>query len=284
MGRWCARFLAKEGQEVIITDRNREKLLQAGQQLGVEVASNVEAARTADVILISVPIDNFEQVVREIGPRIRPEQVVIDITSVKESPVQTMHQYIKKAVTLGVHPMFGPGAKDVADQNLVLTPTNEKEKALAQKVREYLEARKARVTVMTPRQHDEMMSVVLGLCHFVAIVSADTLLNLDELKLMRNVSGSTYKLWLTLVESVISEDPEFCAWLQMGLPRGAEVNRLFQKRLAAWAELVGNRDRPEFVQRMKALRNRLEKADPDLPRAYESMYRIIEGLQKPAPE
>lgn len=278
MGRWFADFLVKDGREAIITGRNQRKLLEAKQQLGVEAATNVEAVKKADVILLSVPIDDFEEVVKQISPYIRPEQIIIDITSIKQTPVEIMHKHIKQGVMLGVHPMFGAGARGITNQNFVLTPTNKDERALAQKVREYLETRGARVTLMTPRQHDEMMSVVLGLSHFIAIVSADTLLSLDKLKLMRAISGSTYKVWLTLVESVIAEDPEFCASLQMSLPDGGRVKKLFQSRLEDWTGLVENKDRSKFIQRMNILRNRLERDDPDLPRAYENMYKLIEGL------
>ncbi len=278
MGRWLANFLLKAGREVIITGRNRRKLLEAKQQLGIEVATNVEAVKRADVILLSVPIDNFEAVIKQICPYIRPEQIIIDITSIKVSPVEIMHKHIKRGVTLGVHPMFGPGARDITGQNFVLTPTNKNERALAQKVGDYLETRGARVTSMTPHQHDEMMSVILGLSHFIAIVSADTLLSLDKLKLMRAISGSTYKVWLTLVASVISENPEFCASLQMNLPDGGEVKKLFQRRLEAWADLVENKDRRKFIRKMNVLKNKLEKDDPDLARAYENMYKLIEGL------
>ena len=278
MGRWFANFLIKEGKEVIITGRNQRKLLEAKQQLGVEAATNVEAVKRAEVILLSVPIDDFEEVVKQVSPYILPEQIIIDITSIKQSPIEIMHKHIKQGLTLGVHPMFGAGARGITNQNFVLTPTNKDERALAQKVREYLETRGARVTLMTPRQHDEMMSVILGLSHFIAIVSADTLLSLDKLKLMRAISGSTYKVWLTLVESVITEDPEFCASLQMSLPDGGKVKKLFQGRLEYWTGLVENQDRRKFIQRMNILRSRLEKDDPELPRAYENMYKLIEGL------
>jgi len=91
MGRWFANFLLKEGNEVIITGRNESKLLDAKRELGVEVATNAEAVERADVILISVPIANFEEVVEQIHPYIHPEQVVIDIASFKVFPVEIMH-------------------------------------------------------------------------------------------------------------------------------------------------------------------------------------------------
>jgi len=279
MGRWFASFLLKDGKEVIITGRNEKKLLEAKEQLGVEVTTSFSSAvKSADVVLISVPIDNFEEVVKQLQPYLQPKQVIIDITSIKVFPVETMHKYIKTGLVLGAHPVFGPGARDILNQNFVLTPTNKKETALAQKIKQYLEARGARVTLMTPQEHDEMMAVILGLSHFIAIVSADTLLSFDRLKQMEAVGGSTYKVLLMLAEGVISEDPEFYASLQMNLPKITEIEELFQKSSKTWADVVKNKDRQEFVKRMNALKDRLEKGDPDFRKAYENMYKLLERL------
>ena len=278
MGRWFAKFLLQDGKEVVITGRNERKLLEAKQQLGVEAATNAEAVKIADVILISVPIDNFESVVQEIQPYMHPKKVVIDITSVKVLPVEIMHKHIKTGLILGTHPVFGPGARSMASQNFVLTPTNDEEKTLAQKAREYLLARGARVTLMAPLEHDEMMAVILGLSHFIAIVSADTLLSLGKLKQMKAISGTTYALLLTLVESVISQDAEFYASLQMSLPNMTKIEALFQGSSKTWAELVKNKDRRQFVHRMNILRDKLKKENPDLGKAYQNMYKILEGL------
>jgi prephenate dehydrogenase len=278
MGRWFANFLLRDGKEVAITDSNREKLLEARMQLAVETMPNVEAVRSADMVLISVPIDSFEEVVEQIHPYTHSGQVIIDITSVKVFPVEVMHKYIRAGLVLGAHPMFGPGAKDVSNKNFVLTPTSEEETALAQEIRQYLETRGARVTLMTPREHDEMMTIILGLPSFIAMVSADTLLSLDKLKLTRAISGSTYKLLLMLAESVVSEDPELYASLQMSLPDMVEIEDLFRSKAEAWEGLVKDKDKQRFIQGANLLRDRLEKANSDFGKAYEDMYRIVEGL------
>ena len=278
MGRWFADFLLKDGKEVVITGRNEGKLLEAKRQLGVEVASNIEAVNGADVILLSVSIESFEEVIKQVSPYIQPRQVIIDITSIKVFPVETMHKHIKAGLVLGTHPLFGPGAGSVANQNFILTPTSEEEKALAQKVKGYLEAKEARVTVMTPYEHDEMMSIVLGLSHFIALVAADTLLSSNKLKQLEAVGGTTYKVLLTLVESVVSEDPELYASLQMNLPNVTEIEKLFQIRAKEWTDLVKNKNRQEFIRRMRALRSRFEECAPDFGKAYRNMYKIVEGL------
>ena len=278
MGRWFASFLSKEGKEVVISGRSESKLLEAKRQLGVEVASSVEAVKSADAVLLSVPIESFEEVVKEISPYIQPEQVVVDITSIKVLPVSAMHKHLKTGLMLGAHPLFGPGAKGVANQNFVLTPTNDKERTLAQKIREYLETRGGRVSLMTPEEHDEKMTIILGLSHFIAIVSADTLLSSDKLEQPGEISGITYKVLLTLVESVISENPELYASLQMNLSNVTEIEELFQRKAKEWADLVKNRDRQKFIQQMSALRNKLEKGNPDFGKAYENMYKLAAGL------
>lgn len=276
MGRWFANLLLKDGKDVLITGRSEQKLLEVKEQLNVETSTSIAAVKSADVVIISVPIDTFEAVVKELQPHIHPEQIILDVTSIKVSPVDIMHRYLKSASVLGTHPVFGPGARDLVNKNFVLTPTNEKEQALAEKVRQYLEKLGASVSLMPPQEHDKMMAVVLGLSHFIAIVAADTLLGLGKLKTMGDIGGSTYKLLRTLAESVVSEDAEFYASLQMNLPGLTEMQELFQKNSATWADMVKNKDRSEFAKKMNALRTSLEKSDPDFHKAYENMYKLLD--------
>ena len=220
----------------------------------------------------------LKECIKEIAPYVRPEQVIVDITSIKESPVSLMHQYFGVANILGTHPVFGPGAKDLANQNFVLTPTDEKESNLAQKVRDYLQGKGARVSIMTPTEHDEMMAVVLGLAHFISIVAADTLSEIDRLPQMKAIGGSTYRVLTTLVESVISEDPQLYATLQMHLPHLVEVESLFQMNAAKWAYLVRNKDKQGFVESMAALKQKFAQNNANFGQAYENMYKIMEWL------
>ncbi|MFC1993018.1 prephenate dehydrogenase [Chloroflexota bacterium] len=280
MGRWFADFLLKDGKEVIIIGRNEKKLLEVKEQLGVEVTTNMGAIERADAVLLSVPASSFEEVVKQISPHTHPEQVIMDNTSVKTSQVETMHRYIKRGTTLGTHPVFGPGARSIVNKNFVLTPTNDAENALAQRTREYLEDKGAKVSLMTPQEHDEMMTVILGLSHFIAIVSADTLLSFDRLGQMEAIGGTTYKVLLTLVESVISEDPELYASLQMSLPNVTEVEKLFQTKAKTWTDLVANKDRQKFVEQMGALKAKLEKSTLSFSKAYENVYKMLEVLER----
>jgi len=278
MGQWFAARLSQDGAQVVITGRNPEKLQAAGKKLGVPVVSNTEAVKQADAVILSVPLDSFEAVVKGIAPYARAGQLFFDVTSLKTTPVEIMHRYLDKSTVLGTHPVFGPGAKSASNQNFILTPTDEEEAVLAGKTRQYLEERGANVSIMTPLEHDRVMTVVLGLAHFIAIVSADTLLSLEKFSEMKKLGGTTFKVLYTLVESVISEDPELYASLQMSFPDITAVENLFQSKTKLWAEMVQNNDKTGFVRRMSALREKMEKTDPAFNRAYENMYRITEKL------
>jgi prephenate dehydrogenase len=279
MGRWLAGFLRQHDTEVIISDSNQGKLKEAGLDLGVATAcDNLSAIKDADYVLLSVPIESFEDVISELGSHFRPGQGVIDITSTKIKPVELMHRYIRAGTVLGAHPLFGPGATGISHKNIVLTPTRDTETALALKIKKYLEDRGACVALMTPADHDEMMSLVLGLSHFIALVAADTLLSSGELRPMATAGSSTYKVLLTLIESVLSEDPELYSSIQMNLPGVTRFERLFLEKTGEWVELVVAQDRREFVRRMQAMKEKLAQVAPDFEKSYEKMYRIVEGL------
>ncbi|MFH1003444.1 MAG: prephenate dehydrogenase [Chloroflexota bacterium] len=281
MGQWLARFLRQDGQEVVITGRDQARLREASRELGVAAAPLSEAVEGADAVVISVPIDSVAEVARQLGPHTRAGQAIIDITSVKVSPLEALHRHIKAGTVLGVHPMFGPGARGLAHQNFILTPTGPAEAELAGKVSRYLAERQASATLMTPEEHDQTMAVVLGLSHFVAIVAADTLLELDHLQESQSISGSSYKLLLALAEGVVSQEPAFYASLQMSLPNMARLEKRFQETAGAWADLVAGADQAGFARRLTDLKARLAGKDPDFNLAYQNMYRIFEGLKQP---
>jgi prephenate dehydrogenase len=226
-----------------------------------------------------VPIENFESVISEIHAYIRPEQIVMDICSVKEHPLKIMHKYIKNGAVLGTHPMFGPGVKSIKNQNFVLTPTNAKEEEVAGEFGNWLKEKGAKVFVMSPREHDELMSVVLGLPYFLSLATCDTIISYGRFSDAQKVSGASYKFLLTLIEAIASEDAEFSTSLQMNLPENDKVARLLLIKAAEWLELINKRDRKAFVDKVKHLKNDLANMDPGYLKAYEAMHKMLEVLK-----
>ena len=124
MGVWFAKFFNSKNYEVILADRKKEKLKKL-INLTVDLTTNFEeAVKDADQIFLCVSISAIEEVVKTISPALHQGQVVMDICSIKEAPVKTMHQYIKTATVLGTHPVFGPGSTGLNTKHMSsLQPT-----------------------------------------------------------------------------------------------------------------------------------------------------------------
>ncbi len=277
MGSWIGSFLAAEGHQVMLVGRSAEKLRLAATLSGASFSTDPSSVGTAEVVILSLPIGTFESALESYAPFIGENQVVLEITSVKKMPVAAMHRYLKTKKVLGVHPMFGPGARDLSGHNFIVTPTNDIERELAGRARAYIETRGGKVTTMSPEEHDRTMAVVLGLPHIVALIAADILLSLDDFDKVRDLGGTTCKLLLMLADSVLTEDPGLYASLQTHIEGIDNIHRLLKTKTSEWAAIVAARDEKAFVDRMQAMKDKRSKGNPDFGKAYETMYRTLGG-------
>ena len=279
MGVWFARFCKENGEQVILSSRKKEKLTKLGKEIGVETANLVGAVEKADNVIICVSINAFEEVVKKIAPSVREGQTVVDICSIKEQPVAIMHQHIKKGLVLGTHPVFGPGSPSVEHKAYILTPTNAKEEAFAEKYKMWLEKVGARVFIMSPKKHDELMSVVLGLPHFIGLVACDTLLEQTDYSETKSVAGTTYRLLFTLAEATALENPELFSSLQFSLPEMKKIESLFIEKAQEWLRLITQKDPEAIAVKMEDLKSKLMKTSRDYERSYAIMYKMLEAAE-----
>jgi prephenate dehydrogenase len=279
MGVWFAKFFLEEGYSVVVADRSKEKLSKLKSEIAVETADFVEAVQNADRVLICVSISAFEAVIKTISPSIREDQVVMDICSIKDFPVKVMHKHIKTGLVLGTHPVFGPGSKSVKHKAFILTPTNAEEREFAESFKKWLETKKARVFVMPPKKHDELMSVVLGFPHFLGLVACETLLEQADYTETKNVAGTTYRMLLTLAEVTALENPELFASLQLSLPELEKIESSFIEKAHEWLNLIKQKDSAAITSKMEQLKEKLMKTSRDYARSYEIMYKMLEAAE-----
>ena len=277
MGQWFTKFFKEEGYSIVVSSRTKEKLMALKDEFDVEIAEdNVEAIEGANRVFLCVPLKNFDAVLKEIGPHISSKQVVMDICSIKEIPVNLLHKHVENGKVLGTHPVFGPGAKSIKSQNYVLTPVSDEEMKFAKKFGTWLEEKGAKVVVTSPRDHDELMSAVLGFPHFLGLVVGDTLLSYANFVEAKDVAGASYQLLLTLAAAVASEETGFYSNLQMSLPEVENIEGLFLEKVEEWLHLVRKKDCAGFSNKMEEVRKKLKELDPDFDRYYEVMYRLLD--------
>ncbi len=258
MGEWFARFLKKKGHDVVISGKHYGKVLKKARNLGVKAArNNIEALDGADLVIISVLMSSFKDVVIEIAPFLKKDQAVIDVTSVKELPVRIMHKYLRKSTVLGTHPMFGPSA-EAKGQNFILTPTTNAERRFAKNFALLLKGYGFRVHMLSPRKHDEMIGAILSLTHFVGLVTADTW---KELRIERyiNTSSTSFRFLLQFAKSVVDSSPELYSYLQMDVPNARAVEKKFVSNAEAWSQMVVKQQRSSFKKKMRFLSDYLNR-------------------------
>jgi prephenate dehydrogenase len=279
MGVWFAKFFLAEGYSVVVADRKKEKLTKLKQELAVETADFAEAVENADRVLICVSISAFEEIIKKISPAVRNGQIVMDICSIKDVPVKTMHTHLKGCLVLGMHPVFGPGSTTIENKTFVLTPTNSQEEAFAADLKKWLETKKARVFVMPPQKHDQLMSVVLGLPHFLGLVACDTLLEQADYPETKDVAGTTYRMLFTLAEVAALENPELFASLQLSLPELEKIEGSFIEKANEWLNLIKQKDHAAITRKMEQLKAKLTKASGDYEQSYKTMYKMLESTE-----
>jgi prephenate dehydrogenase len=181
---------------------------------------------------------------------------------------------------LGTHPVFGPGSNGVKHKAYILTPTNAKEQEFAEEFKKWLEQEEAHVFVMSPKKHDEMMSIVLGLPHFLGLIACETLLEQKNFSETKKVAGTTYRMLFTLAEATALETPDLYASLQTNLPELGEIEDLFMAKAKEWLNLIKNKDADAIVKRMAQLKAKMVEADSDFAKSYEVMYKMLESTEK----
>jgi len=231
MGRCMAQLFGDLGHAVMIADLDTQLTPQ-------------DAAVAADVVLISVPIDVTEDVIRQLGPRVRPDALLMDVTSIKTKPMAAMLA-ASRASVVGTHPLFGPTVHSLQGQRVVLTPGRGDE-WLAW-LRTMFHARGLEMVETTPEDHDRTMSVVQVLVHFSTEVMGRALAGLGmSLEQTLRFTSPIYLIELLLTARHFAQSPELYASIQMSNPAAAEVTDAFLRAATDLRDISGRQDRVGF--------------------------------------
>jgi prephenate dehydrogenase len=133
---------------------------------------------------------------------------------------------------------------------------------------------------MSPQKHDELISVVLGLPHFLGLAACETLLEQKDFAETKQIAGTTYRMLFTLAEATALETPDLFANLQTKLPQVRKVEEQFIANAQEWLDLIKQNDSQGIMRRMDQLKAKLLSTDSDFAKSYEVMYRMLEATEK----
>jgi prephenate dehydrogenase len=279
MGRFFAKLFSSEGYKTIIAGPDEVRGKAAAAEIGaVYEKDNASAAKKADIVMISVPIDATLAVIKEVAPNVREGALLMDVTSVKEEPCKAMAAHAKAGVEIiGSHPVFGHRIGGIEGQVFILTPVRG-EKYLKW-LRNFLEKHKARVYETTPQQHDETMAVVQGLTHFSYIAIGKTLQELDfDIKKSRNFSSPIYELMLDMIGRIIGQSPELYASIQTQNPRTTKVHKKFIEVAEELATAVEKKDEKKFRAMMSSAAKHFDDVERAMGRSDKAIASLVSEL------
>jgi len=227
IGGWFAAFFKGEGYPVHV----------AGRSTGMPIPKLAERCR---VIIVAVPIAATLDAIRDVGPHLPEDALLMDLTSLKEEPVRAMIE-ATAAEVVGCHPLFGPDCPSLAGQNIILCPG--RGERWLNRMEEIFAKGGARVTVTTPAEHDRMMALVQGLTHLDTILMGLTLRDSGvETAVLDAFSTPVFRTKQAIVEKVFDLRPEMYASILAGNPAMPEILARYEKNLSRLKELVLNRD------------------------------------------
>lgn len=145
------------------------------------IIKNIKDIYRADVIFYSIPIDQFERVIKTHKIYFTSRHVLIDVLSVKEYPKKIFKKYLKNTRTQAIltHPMFGPDSSKNGFNGLNLMMnrfTSSKNKYEFWK--NYFIKKGINVVEMKAQEHDKLAARSQGVVHFIGRLLKKSDLNL----------------------------------------------------------------------------------------------------------
>jgi chorismate mutase/prephenate dehydrogenase len=211
------------------------------------------AAARADVVVISVPILATEALIRKLGPSVRKDALLVDVTSIKSVPLRAMLDSTEASV-VGTHPMFGPGTQSLQGQRVVVCKG--RGESWHTWLLANLRARGLVVTEADAEQHDRAMALVQVLTHFQTQVFGWALarsgISLTE---SRKFTSPAYLMELYVAARHFAQASDLYGPIEMLNPETGRVVAVFQQAAAELGAILSARDQPRFDAMFQEVRD-----------------------------
>lgn len=215
----------------------------------VDIGSNMTmeaCAQRCQVVVVSVPLDRSVDIIRDVGPLMRDDALLMDVTSLKSEPLQAMLACAQCEV-VGTHPVFGPNVRDFANQTVVVCPgRGETWKAW---LIDLLQAKQARVKVCSAAEHDQMMAIIQGMLHFstISMGHAFNTLSVDIDETLA-FSSPIYKIRLDMIGRILNQSPDLYCDIEMMNPKTIEVLESYLHSCQTLLGHIKKGDRDGFIR------------------------------------
>ncbi len=233
MGSWFKGFFEGQGLKVLISDINTK-------------LSNIDLAKRADIVMVSVPIRDTIEVIEQVRDFVRKEALLCDITSLKKEPVEAMKK--AKCGALGMHPLFGPLVQNLEGQKIVFCRVRDNK--WTKFLKNAFIQNKAEIVEISPEEHDKQMAIIQALIHFANIGLARTLYS-QKIIPKNSFLTPVFRLQSLITGRILGQNPELYAEIEIENPYFRKILSDFEKQINDLARDVKTGNFKNFIKKFK---------------------------------
>ena len=273
MGCWFLRYFNKKGIGLSVYDINPASMNCSSNTIIYE--NITDCVQGADLVMVCVPTKTTPVMIYECASKMKPGAILAEISSVKQQTSMALKKISSSIKPLCIHPMFGPGRKDLKQMKILLIPVRNEENEL--KILNEIFEEAIVVVIPNAKIHDELTGVVLGLTHYINMVFAG-IISKQNLSYLRDVTGTTFEIQSLLAASIMTEEPDLVISL---LLENQSVKKHIQNYLSESnnvARLIFNENDLDLKTKYLKTRSILQQ-HKNLELSYKRMYQIVEKLR-----
>ena len=143
----------------------------------------------ADLIIIATPLSSYKEIILSIKDNLKKNVILTDTGSVKKEVMKIIHNInLKDIYWIPSHPIAGteesgPKAGDsemFKDRWCIISPPKNCAEQPIQSLKIFWEALGSKVKIMTPEEHDEILSLTSHLPHAIAYNIVRTVMSVED--------------------------------------------------------------------------------------------------------
>jgi len=271
MGKWFSNYFLEKGYDVIVYDSEAEI---KGKSF-IKATSLVGAVLNTDYVMLCTPTRRTPEIIRLIAKEMKRGSYIIEISSQKTKTATSLAKIPSKVSPICIHPMFGPGAKKMENQNIISVPIKDAKKELAVAKSLFPGANFVTIDVI---EHDKKIAVILGLTHLINLVFANVISKDDKISLTEKMSGTTFKAQKILAESILTESPDLIETIVSNpeIRRSAEE---FWKDLGRILTYIQEAKSEQIIEYITNCQKELSK-NVNLEESYKKLTTMVNAIEK----
>ena len=269
MGKWLADYFVKKGFDV--TGFDIENPIPTNI---TKAQSLISAILNKEYVLLSTPTKKTPEIIRLIAKEMQRQSYLIDITSQKSKTAAALGKIPAKVCPVCIHPMFGPGAKGVKNQNIISIPIKDGKKELTIAKNLFPDAN---FVTIDSNEHDKKIAIILGLTHLINIAFANILAKDDKILLTEKMAGTTFKAQKIIAESILTESPELIETI-ISNPEIRKVAEEFWKDIGRLLTSAQEGNGHEIVAYINSNKDKLSE-NIDLEKSYKKLTKMVNTMK-----